>query len=940
MAGTPIVTRPEVGQDAVAGTTQQQNSVSLQANCIYNCEIISIDVLQRTVTVAVGESTIVRDCIPMAMALSPLLGMENTSMPGIGTHGILFHTATSNYFLGAIKDTTPLRKVFSGRAAGAIDEDEEVLAKQQKAYQTARLTDQAPTKSGFAEAGDMLPGEAESSNGMGVAVRLLQNFQQLSAGGLAKIEAHLVNDMIRLVDNYYVHHTCGSDRMIWSNGHVNDEEHLTSYQFEADGKKVPEEKLYMDALSAWDPARESQRRTDMSITSAVGRWRLSHYKGFLGDMIHTWVTCPTEVYSGFMDGAIRAGQFRSWVGADGTYMLQAAGGVHLRVARTLIIPEIKKAWNDPEVDQQKLFESLDDTYLAIWGKGPQWKDLLTAVWQMRYYWRYLVDFHSLARFHQLEKADSNLCHVPSEAECDTDNRRNSVYADETDKKGATGGGAHKGEATVDLYPDGSLQMQSMNTASVTLNQGNVQIAAAGNIELKAGHTVSIQGKFVVAQSVLDMDIHSIYGRLTLKARTAWNALCERGRMWLKSCAKWCGQEGNVGSSRTGDFGSITGDAQNPPELNKYSIFLDAAEGGMLAFSKYDQVQRSRQGDLAMETNKGKVELMTRSGQIQLIHDGEEGYEVQDDADTEPPGSGEPETDDKGGLETPPFEEDDAIPAEHEYGGILIRSKGGIGIHTEKELSAHYEKSFKLGDKFLLDENNNLYFEGNMQVKGSGCWSATMYADRFEARSAVRTYGMFTSKQSPMVMHDKELKFPDLTMFVEHREEKEEFTTEHEDCDNLWKEAKKLEWDKDRLYTRPEFMLTFSYWQFRDWKPCSPDATYWRSYKAALYEDAVENGGYEDAQWVQCRPHTITLLGGERVSEEVTHWPGKNGATIAVCSGHKFQVLNKYGPEFAKGDINPGMSDESYFWYVLRDYGKLLHSWNSLPGTHGCSNKTK
>jgi hypothetical protein len=88
---------------------------------------------------------------------------------------------------------------------------------------------------------DLLPGEEEISNNIGVALRLLTNFAQLDSGGLAKIECHLLNDMVRIVDAYFAHHHCGGDTLIWNNGRNNEESHFTSYPHEAAGKQKEEE---------------------------------------------------------------------------------------------------------------------------------------------------------------------------------------------------------------------------------------------------------------------------------------------------------------------------------------------------------------------------------------------------------------------------------------------------------------------------------------------------------------------------------------------------------------------------------------------------------------------------------------------------------------------------------------------------------------------------
>ena len=66
---------------------------------------------------------------------------------------------------------------------------------------------------GYTPGRDVLPGEKEYSNNMGVWLRLLINMAQLSAGELAKVEVGLMNDMVRIVDNYFAHHNVGGDNL-------------------------------------------------------------------------------------------------------------------------------------------------------------------------------------------------------------------------------------------------------------------------------------------------------------------------------------------------------------------------------------------------------------------------------------------------------------------------------------------------------------------------------------------------------------------------------------------------------------------------------------------------------------------------------------------------------------------------------------------------------
>jgi hypothetical protein len=127
-------------------------------------------------------------------------------------------------------------------------------------------------------------------------LRLLTSLAQLDAGGLAKIECHLLNDMVRIVDLNFAHHHCGGDTFIWSNGRNNYESHFTPYPHEASGKLTEDEPYATpnDILGKQDVYDSIG-----DAISGAGRWRKSTYLGFLGDMLHFWITHPVDVISNY-----------------------------------------------------------------------------------------------------------------------------------------------------------------------------------------------------------------------------------------------------------------------------------------------------------------------------------------------------------------------------------------------------------------------------------------------------------------------------------------------------------------------------------------------------------------------------------------------------------------------------------------------------------------
>lgn len=910
MAERSIPTETKVGvENKTAKSTKQENVVALQAGCLYSCVVTGVDTQRRRFTVITEGGVEVPDCEYAAGTMAPLFGVENVSLPSPGVTAVLWHTGTTNYVMGVASSRKVAPDEFKGRAGARLKESNDAIIPGLSDKSTVKRGDKKLDGNISAPApGDTFPGERVEQNGLGTVVRMLLNMQQVSAGGLAKIEACLTNDMIRIVDNHYVHHTCCGDTETWSVGRTTMEEHATGYQYEADGMLKEQDASAPVESIAFDPIACTKSKG--GEYSATGRWRWSQYKGFLGDMIHQWVTSPTEVYSTFMDGARRAGNFRSWIGADGTYMVQAAAGIHFQVTPWIIIPEIKKAWNDPEIDIEEAMGKLDKAYLQIWGKGPDWTDLLTSCWQMNTYLRYISEIHSLERWRQLEKAtDGKFCKVPYE----TDTKLNESAANEDDKEAAAGGNhPHKGQASVDIYPDGSIALQAGSTMTIVMNQGNIQIACPGNLELKAGHTVSISGKFVSLQSTLDMEIVSMCGKLVTKARTAWKALCEKGRLWLKSDAKWHGQVGNNGGSDGDGGNSPTGDNQNAIELNKYGIFIDAPQSGVLTFANKDIVTHSRAGDVFMQTEKGKAAVIGRQ-QVQLISEGGD-YKVEKGKFADEVAAGGGESTDKGKYERGGDCEEGERPTDR-VGSILIR---GDKVGFKTEVIGMTASKVKVNDSLLIKEGQIDYKGGVVMDGRLDVRAGIRSAGSIELGGGVRAVGGFMDRMGQHVGEDPEMDPPDI----------DKADTEDKQCDELRKEARKLAFEKDAAWHMPEITGPYMLWQMRDWSCTASSPTDWHTYKKAPFQVQYELGGYDpELQLVQQLPVHGIPQGGERTLSKAP-WPG---ASWTMC----YPEDTAPSLQQRAGDVKfpATMASGTYYTHVLKDAPSsnvaVLYKYNTI-----------
>lgn len=569
LASSQVANSEAAQEQMVKGATSTTaTEPTLEPGKVYSGRVAFVNLGTRILSVSVGQQ-VISNCIYAAGELASYFGLEERGVPMLGA-------AVTVLYLGAgtpsiiVGSTGSLHTDIEGGRPSLVGKQNESPGKETAFDPEEEGATSCTVKKGTPPPIDLLPGESVRTTGLGPALSLLYNFAQLSASDCAKVEACVLNDMVRIVDNYFVHHSCGGDELIWTaGGRCNKEEHFTSYLFEAEGKETPEEPLASGAVAEMNYDVEESVE---NLYSDTGRWRLSEYKGFLGDMVHRWVTTPTEVMSNIMEDAMRAGQYRSWVGSDGTLSIQAAGGVQIEVTQYIVIPTILKAWNQPDFDAEKAMEDLNDEFLKVWGSGPDWKDLKVAVWQLRYYSKYITLFHSLARFHQL--AAKQYCEIPTEAEAP---ERTPVAEDEDRKKACPSADApveidgRAGHAILSMDPGGSIALVSQGSTAAVLSNGSIQLSCPGNLELKAGGVVSIQGKHVSIRGADTVEMMSLFGTLTLKARTLFQALCEAGLLWLKGDAK---------EGIKADKGPME-DLKSEQVFREYAIVLDAAQGKTL-----------------------------------------------------------------------------------------------------------------------------------------------------------------------------------------------------------------------------------------------------------------------------------------------------------------------------------------------------------------------
>jgi hypothetical protein len=494
-------------------------------------------------------------CVWAAGIFSPILGIRTKYYPTLDTKVAILATGLSS---GWIITTAPSEK-YDSEGGGAltmagVQLDEEKLEPFEQELDGMGLSVTNPN--------DLLEGEFAISNNFGVAIQFLTTLIKMQASERAKIEASLMDDMVRIVSETFKHYSSFGDFQIYNDGRLNVRFDGTSYEFESFGKENN-----TDPLVQLDDKKVEFQKT----YTETGRWRFSEYIGFLGDFMHTFVTEPNATLASIAEGAIRPGKARMQMHSDGTILMQSVADISIeRVCRVVSPTEIKRQ-DDPEGNKKNEFDKLNKDYLKIWNYGKDMSKAHYASYQLRQYARWLSCYHSFSRFHQLDKDWK----IPKETDFE-----HSWNNQEEDVEQANAGQdtLYDVYATFRIMRDGSILIMDGFNSAISMVRGNIQMSAVRHIELDAAGDIRINaGQNLYIKARRNIEISAIVGGLTLKARTWWKALCEWGTVWIKSDAV----DPSEDSPPTPDDAT-----QDPsPEIHGAAIFLDAAKGQTLIQSQ-------------------------------------------------------------------------------------------------------------------------------------------------------------------------------------------------------------------------------------------------------------------------------------------------------------------------------------------------------------------
>lgn len=507
------------------------------------------------------------NCVWLTKALTaPLLGYRIKSLPAEGTKVVVLY-GSPTYIIDIVD--SPFLDDSHGRS---LTGDGEFTREEQFPNDIYK---------GLEGSASLLEGEFEIENAFNVGISFLANLISIKAGDRAKIETHLLHDMVRVIAEQYHNITPLGEVKIYDDGRPNMEVNFGSYVHELLNLASPNQDkvntsgyhVNFDSLNQNDPVKSFGHR-------------FKTYLGFVGNFLNMFVSDPVSNL-----GAIASGKAQFHIGNSGDILLRTVSEVAIERVVRIAVPIRNKKSNDPSGHLSKEFDNLENLdVLKKWDYGQGTTNTIhQCAYSLRSYSRYLSNYASLVRFHQMsgENNDGTFT-VPTEKDIPKPDMNNK----EQDLLDANGPVSYiEGYSTIRIMRDGAVLTMDSTGGAVYHGRGIVEISAVKDVRIDSARDISlIAGRNLFLKAKQNIEVSSSEGGIVMKSRKLFNVLCEKGKLWLKSDAK-------------------TTEAD-------YGVVIDSTANKILVNSKGNMLIRQEDGDLLMDSIKGSI--LSRSAKNNVI----------------------------------------------------------------------------------------------------------------------------------------------------------------------------------------------------------------------------------------------------------------------------------------------------------------------------------
>lgn len=559
---------------------------------IYLGTVEQSDARANTFAVRVDHGRVLLEhCQWGAAIVSGMLGIKVNYLPPPNTRVLLVYQPGGSVVVGSVPSAVPYT---AGVGSRTITGQGDAMDKNNR--EALSGDPDKPRNLGASPPDDLLEGEFDMTNLLGVGLTLLTGLAKLSAGDLAKVEVSLLNDLVRIVSMNFKHFSAFGNFEIYNDGRLNVRWGGTSYDHESWGKATESE----TKVTATDDTEIKLGEIDALHDTL--RERFTQFVGFLGDFVNTYVTDPAVALGEAAQA--RSGKFRCHVNNDGSLLVQSAADIVLERVCRIPVPIERKRWDDPEGTRAEEYAKLARGPLKAWKYDPNPANIFHAAYQLRHYARWLSGLHGLARFHQSPKD----WRVPSEADTPAPDP-NATEADKTETNPEQD--QIDTYATVRIMRDGSIVVLDGYGSAVLLGGGNVQISAARHLTLEAaGDLTLVAGQNLNLKARRSIEAVASQGGLTLKAKAWLRQLSTHGSIWLRSDAPDPAAEGYTAPTPDNP------DEDPVPEVLPSAIVVQTARGRVAVEAKNALDLSVKARDLPDGTDAG-ITLRADDGTVQL-----------------------------------------------------------------------------------------------------------------------------------------------------------------------------------------------------------------------------------------------------------------------------------------------------------------------------------
>jgi hypothetical protein len=543
MSDTKINVRPPSKNPAAdrAGSTAEKEDIK---GSIFDAEVVEAEPNGAYTVRHLINGEVTRGCEDATGFAASILGVNQAKRYTKGTR-VLVLNGRAKFIVGAQSTDTPVYSADRSLLGGSARPE------------SFKGSADGRTVPGPRPAVDLLDGEVDMTNQLGVGMRLLTTLAQLNAGDRAKVETFLLDGLVRIFSQTFRHfHAAGEDQ-VYDDGRLNIRQDATSYPHEALGMLNP-----TDGVVGEENAENVATASLEDAVAQTGRWRYSKFIGHLGNFVQTLVTDPTETLGVLAENALRSGKARQQIMADGTVLVQSTSEICIERVCRIQVPIELKTQDDPEGVLQAEYEDLERKYLEIWKDYETTDGLMDAAYRLREYARWLNTYHSFGRM--LQSGDWK---IPSED--DTPEPSWTNHEEDVEQSNSDILTSYDTYACIRIMRDGSIVTWAGDGSCTVMNRGDIVHSAARDLHLRAAGSIHIQsGNDIHMMARRNIQIFALFGGLTIKARAWMHALCERGSIWLKA---------DVDPESEGYTAPM--DAPEPKVLD-HAIMIDAPAGGV------------------------------------------------------------------------------------------------------------------------------------------------------------------------------------------------------------------------------------------------------------------------------------------------------------------------------------------------------------------------